>query len=198
MRTTYICIASLSLCLAAGAASAQQAATTTTTVTSQPGRAHASETVKASVVVTGIDRANRILTVKAADGRSAEIVAGPDVRNFDQIALNDHVVVQYVRALTLELHKGGGTRQSTETVDAVRTPQGDKPGAAIGGRVSVMADVIAVDPKKKTITLRGPKGNVVVLDVENPDQFKVVKKGDQVQADYVEALAVSVEKAPAK
>ena len=197
MRTS-ICITSFSLCLAAGAALAQQSPTTSSTLSSQPGRVAAAETVKASVVVTGIDRTNRILTLKGANGKSAEMVAGPDVRNFDQIALGDQVVVQYVRALTLELRKGGGVRQSVETTDAMRTKAGEKPGAAVGGRVTVLADVIDVNQKDRSITLRGPKGNIVVLDVQNPDQFKVVKKGDQVEADYVEALAVSVEKAPRK
>ena len=122
------------------------------------------------------------------------MVAGPEVRNFDQIKLNDRVVVQYMRALTLELRKGGRrARQGTESSDAVRAKQGEKPGAAVGGRVTVIADVIDVNEKNKTISLRGPKGNVVVLDVQNPDHFKVVKKGDQVEADYAEALAVSVE-----
>jgi hypothetical protein len=32
--------------------------------------------------------------------------------------------------------------------------------------------------------------------VRNPDQFKVVKKGDQVEVTYTEALALSVEPAP--
>jgi len=32
--------------------------------------------------------------------------------------------------------------------------------------------------------------------VQNPEQFKVVKKGDQVEATYTEALALSVEPAP--
>jgi hypothetical protein len=32
--------------------------------------------------------------------------------------------------------------------------------------------------------------------VKNPDHFKVVKKGDQIEANYVEAAALSVE--PAK
>ena len=38
----------------------------------------------------------------------------------------------------------------------------------------------------------------MTLDVHNPDQFKVVKKGDQVDVTYAEALAVSVEPAAAK
>lgn len=197
MRTS-ICITSLSLCMAVATAFAQQAPTGTSSFSSQPGRVSAAETVKASVVVAGIDRANRILTLKDANGKIAEMVAGPEVRNFDQIALGDRVVVQYIRALTLELRKGGGVRSSVESTDGVRTKAGEKPGAAVGGRVTILADVIDVNQKEKSITLRGPKGNIVVLDVQNPDQFKVVKKGDQVEADYAEALAVSVEKAPSK
>jgi hypothetical protein len=32
--------------------------------------------------------------------------------------------------------------------------------------------------------------------VHNPDQFKVVKAGDQIDVTYIEALALSVEPAP--
>ena len=59
----------------------------------------------------------------------------------------------------------------------------------------MIADVVAVDPKASTITVKGPKGNLVTLDVQNPDQFKVVKKGDQIEVTYTEALALSVEPA---
>jgi len=189
-------MACLLLFAAAGAAQAQQSPAAATTFSSQPGRVAAAQAVKVSVVVTAIDPATRGLTLKTADGKTFDVVAGPEVRNFDQIKLNDRVVAQYIRALTLELRKGGGVRQGSESADAVRTPKGDKPGAAVGGRITVVADVVDVNQKNKTISLRGPKGNVVVLDVQNPDHFKVVKKGDQVEADYAEALAVSVEPAP--
>jgi hypothetical protein len=36
----------------------------------------------------------------------------------------------------------------------------------------------------------------LTLDVQNPDQFKVVKKGDKVDVTYTEAVALSVEAAP--
>jgi hypothetical protein len=197
MRTSS-CIAALSLCLAVGAACAQQSPTATTSLASKPGSAVAIETVKASAVVTAVDRPNRILTVKMPDGSTNELVASKDVRNFDQIAVKDQIVVEYTRALSLELRKAGAPRQSASSAGAVRAPQGEKPAGAIGQSVSITADVTDVDPQKKTITLKGPKGKVVVLDVQNPDQFKVVKKGDQVDVDYVEAVAVSVQKAPAK
>jgi hypothetical protein len=58
--------------------------------------------------------------------------------------------------------------------------------------------VTAVNPKASTITLKGPRGNVVTLDVQNPDHFKVVKVGDEVLVNYTEAVAISVEPGPKK
>ena len=65
-------------------------------------------------------------------------------------------------------------------------------------QITAIATVTAVDQKNSTITLKGPGGNVVTLNVQNPDQFKVVKKGDQVEVTYTEALALSVEPAAAQ
>ena len=66
--------------------------------------------------------------------------------------------------------------------------------------VSVLADVVAVDMKTSVVTLRGPKGNMVELNVADPGQLKLIKKGDQVEAVYAEAVAITVEPAakPAK
>lgn len=172
---------------------AQQAPAGATVVASEPGRVAVADTVKASAMVTAIDKATRTVTLKGPRGRVFDVIAGDEVRNFDQIAVGDEVVVQYVQALTLEVKKGGGLREMTESADAVRAKPGDKPAGAVGRKVTIVADVMDVNPKKKTITLKGPKGNLIDLDVRNPDHFKVVKKGDQVQAEYVEAIAIAVE-----
>ena len=74
----------------------------------------------------------------------------------------------------------------------MRAAPGSKPAAAAGREITVLADVVAVDPAKSIISLKGPRGNIVDLEVHNPDHFKVVKKGDQVEAVYTEALAVAV------
>jgi len=165
---------------------------------SEPGKAAMVGAVKASALVTAIDKATRTITLKGHNGKSFDVAAGDEVKNFDQLAVGDEVVVEYVRALTLELKKGAGAAERTDKTDAVRAQPGQKPGAAVGRQVTIMADVIAVSPKNKTITLKGPKGKVVELDVQNPDQFKVVKKGDKVEAVFTEALAISVAPAPKK
>ena len=176
---------------------AQQPATGGTVVTSEPGKASIARAAEVSARVVGIDKATRTVTLKGAKGNVVDIVAGDEVKNFDQIRLGDMVVARYVQALTLELRKTkGGSGDAVVKEGVARAQPGERPAGAVARQVTVIADVIGVDPKKKTITLKGPKGNVVELDVQNPDQFKVVKKGDQVEATYSEALALSVEPAP--
>jgi len=188
----------LVLSCAAMPAFAQQAPVATGVKASEPGKAVAAETITASVVVTAIDKATRKLTLKDASGKVFDLTAGDEVKNFAQIKVGDEVVIEYLRALSMELKKGGKVRERHDVSDAVRAKPGEKPAAAVGRRVTIIADVIDVNEAKKTITLKGPKGNVVELDVKNPDHFKVVKKGDQVEVDYVEALALSVQPAPKK
>jgi hypothetical protein len=166
-------------------------------VTSEPGKASIVEAAQVSAQVVAIDKATRTVTLKGPQGNSVDIVAGDEVKNFDQIKLGDFVVARYVQALTLELRKTKvKAGEPTVTESMARAKPGDRPAGVVGREVHAIADVIGVDPKKSTITLKGPRGNVVTLNVQNPDQFKVVKKGDQVEVTYTEALALSVEPAP--
>jgi Cu/Ag efflux protein CusF len=122
------------------------------------------------------------------------MLAGPEIKNFDQLKVGDKVNAQYVRALSLELKKAGeATATSGSTMGAATAPVGSKPGAAAGAQVTVVADVVAVDSKAHLVTLRGPKGNMVDLNVKDPKQLALIKVGDKVEAVYTEALAVHVE-----
>ena len=55
------------------------------TVTSSPGKVEMVQTIKGSAVITAIDNANRTFTVKRKNGEEVKIIAGPEVRNFDQL-----------------------------------------------------------------------------------------------------------------
>jgi hypothetical protein len=190
-------LALITTALAATALAQQPGATGGAAVASEPGKAAVVRAAELSAQVVGIDKATRTVTLKGPKGNAVDIVAGDEVRNFDQIKVGDFVVARYAQALTLELRKtksgAGGVAVREE---AAKAKAGERP--AVGGarQVSAIADVVAVDPKKSTITLKGPRGNEVTLNVQNPDQFKAVKKGDQVEVTYTEALALSVEPAP--
>ena len=178
-------------------AHAQKPSADAATVTkSVPGKAATADMVRITASVEAIDPATRTLTLKGPRGNVVDLQVGPEVKNFDQIKVGEYVVVRYVRALSLELKKGGsGIRERSEKSDSATAKPGERPAAAGARQITVMADVVAVNPKAKTITLRGPK-RTVDLRVRDPEQFKLVKVGDQVEATYTEAAAVSVEPAP--
>jgi hypothetical protein len=198
MKTKFtLALVLITAAFAATALAQQPGATGAAVVASEPGRAAVVREAQISAQVVAIDKAARMVTLKGPQGNAVDIVAGDEVKNFDQIKLGDFVVARYLQALTLELRKTKvKAGEPTVSEAAVRAKPGERPAAAGAREVTAIADVIGVDPKKSTITLKGPRGNVVALDVQNPDQFKVVKKGDQVQVTYTEALALSVEPAP--
>jgi hypothetical protein len=171
---------------------ATPSATGTAAAASEPGKAIAVVTTDISATVVAIDRATRTATLKGPQGKTLDVVAGEEVRNFDQIRVGDAVEAQYQEALSLELKKTRAPGTTTETVAGGRAAPGQRPAGVVAREVTVLADVVAVDVKKSIISLKGPRGNVVDLKVQNPDHFKVVQVGDQVEAVYSEALAVRV------
>jgi hypothetical protein len=181
--------------LAAGTAFAQQkpAVTGDSALISAPGQAAAAAVVKITASVEAIDHAASTITLKGPRGNVVTLPVGPEAKNFHQIKVGDFVAVTYAEALSLELKKGGGIRERSEKTEVVK-PEPGKPAAGARRVTTVVADVVAVNPKAGTITLRGPKRTVHVR-VRNPDQFKVVKVGDQVEATFVEAIALSIEPA---
>jgi Cu/Ag efflux protein CusF len=169
------------------------AQTETTMANTSPGKGTVAQVVKATAKVTAIDKATRDITLKGPQGNAITVTAGPDVKNFDQIKVGDDVNLQYVEALTLELKKGGGLPVArTEQAATAGAKPGEQPAGAIGRQVTIVANVIAVNPAKQSVTLQGPNRTVELI-VSDPEQFKLVSKGDQVQATYTQALAVAVE-----
>jgi len=198
MRTIIVLLAAL---LTGAARSRQKKPDVTggTVVTSEPGKAAAVRTLQVTAQVVALDKASRTVSLKGPEGNVIDVVAGDEVKNFAQIKVGDFVVVRFVQALTLELQKTkSGASGIVAREGAVTAKPGQRPAAAAGREVTAIATVTAVDPKAKTITMKGPRGNVVTLDVQNPDQFKVVKVGDEVQVVYTEAVAISVEPGPKK
>jgi hypothetical protein len=169
-------------------------------VQSEPGRATVARAVEVSARVVALNKAERLVTLKGPKGDTVDVVAGDEVKNFDQIKVGDLVVVRYLQSLSLALRKtkGGAPADISQREMSAQAKPGERPAAGAAREVTAIAKVTHVDKKAKTITLKGPRGNVVTLDVQNPEQFKVVKVGDEVDVVYTEAVAISVEPAPKK
>ena len=182
-----------------GAASlAARAQTTTADVTTAPGKLGMSETVKMTATVVLIDMGSRDVVLIDSQGKMHKINVSDQVRNLDQVKVGDKVTTEYTEAISVRLKKRGTADLPPASAEEaiVRSPKGMKPGGAVGRKVTAFATVVAVNPKKQFVTLRGPLGNEYDVQVLDPALLKTVNKGDEVEVVYTEALAISVQSAP--
>jgi hypothetical protein len=161
-----------------------------------PGKGVAERVAEITATVKAVDAAQRSVTLEGPGGDIVTLPVGPEVDNFDQIRVGDLVVVRFLEALALELKKHGTARRERSERGVTETARpGERPAGFVTREVHVIADVIAILPQTQTVRLRGPT-RVVELRVHDPEQFRLVEVGDQVEATYTEAVAVSVEPAP--
>lgn len=165
-----------------------------TTSTMVEGRG-AAEVVTIKARVDSIDKTTRRIVLTGPEGRSRSVVAGPDVRNFDQIMVGDTVVIKHLQALAVDLIKSPGSdgiREIVQREGVMISKPGALPGAIAGRETIVIANVWAVDKKRQIVTLRGARDNLIDFKVKDPAKLAAVQVGDQIELKYVEAVAVAV------
>jgi len=78
---------------------------------------------------------------------------------------------------------------------AAKEDSGSKPGAVASRLVVLEATVEAINYNSRMLTLRGPKGKVVIMHVdERARNFKQIKVNDKIKAEYFESVALYVQK----
>ena len=168
------------------------------TMESSPGKATLRHERQIVATVEEVDAAKRTVTLKGPKGNVVPLTVGPEVRNLAQVKVGDQVRVRYAEALSLTLKKDGKELRSAKGAsETARAPVGATPAGAVGEQITVIADVIAIDAKTHQVTLKGPN-RTVDLHVQDPEQLKLIKVGDQIEAVYTQAVAVTVEPVAAK
>lgn len=152
--------------------------------------------VVAVATIVAVDKETRALTLKGEDEEKWTFIAGPEVRNFDQIKRGDRVIVEYFEGMALALGpKGSGVRARVDKLAVERAKTGEKPAGKITKTVEALGMVVAVSPKERLVALKGAE-RTVVLGVSDDVDLSQVKVGQEVEVVYVQSLAVSVEPAP--
>ena len=195
MKLRSLLTLAIAAALTQGAYAQTKAAEGMALAASAPGKAVMAGMVTLTAQVVAIDAATRTATLKGASGKVVDVKVPPEAKKFDQVKVGDYVTIEYARALSLELKKkGDGIREGSSMAASAAAPGGTV-GGAVAQQTTILANVTAVNTKESYITLRGPKGNSVDLAVPDPAQLKLVKKGDQVEVVYTEAVAITVEPA---
>jgi len=185
-----------------GAAKAQPAAQPAPAAMAAVTQAQISDELTATAYVIAVDKPSRTVTLRSTDGRVFQIVAPPEVRNFDQIAVGNELRVTYRVALAAKLLPPG-TPQTAPMSGAVatRAEVGDRPAAAAGAGVSVRVKVVSIDPANDIVVCSLSSGELVAHKVKTDEGrafVKHLKQGDLVQLDYAEAIAISVDEVQPK
>jgi Cu/Ag efflux protein CusF len=177
---------------------AAHAQTSSTSVTTDPGKIGVSKTVTMTATVVSIDMGSRDLLLIDSQGKMHQVNVSDQARNLDQVKVGDKVTAEYTEAISLQLKKRGtvGGPPASAQQAMIRSPAGTKPGGAVGRKVTAFATVVTVNSAKQLVTLRGPLGNEYDVQVLDPAQLQTIKKGDEVEVVYTEAVAISVQSAP--
>mgnify|MGYP001814019949 CR=1 FL=1 len=122
---------------------------------------------------------------------------GDEVRNLDQVMVGDRVVVESLEALAVDLKKDGRLEPTgAVAIGEAGAKPGEKPAGAMGKTIEVVATILEVDAGESSVTLKGPKGNVVEVLVHDPEKLENVDVGDQVVIAYTRAVAIAIKPSP--
>jgi len=152
-------------------------------------------TATVTATIDAIDAATRKVTLKYPDGKMQTITCGPEVRNFDQMKVGDLVKTTYAESVAIWVRKAT-EKPAAAVVESVKVaPKGAMPHAALTKTTEITATVEGIDYKKRTVTLKGPEGNVGTYAVDKRvKRLNEVKVGDEVVLRVTEAFAIKVER----
>ncbi len=151
------------------------------------------QTHQLTATVTGIDAARREVTVTTPDGQKILVECGPEVINFDQIRIGDHVKATVADQIVVQMAEEGAPPSDGAATVVTLAPKGVKPGAMTARTVQVTAKIAAIDLEHHQATLQFPDGGTKTVSVRQDVDLRQRKVGEAVVITVTELRAISVE-----
>ncbi len=152
--------------------------------------------VQVEATVDMINYGTREFALSSGNGDPLTLIAGPEIRNFNQIQAGDKVMAEYLLAMAFEVRPPTAEElaASGKIVGmSARTKLGEKPGAGAMSTGIKVATVESIDMKNHTVKLKDPKtGSSALIKAKYPENLAFVKQGDSVVITAVEGFATSV------
>ncbi|MGA8891012.1 MAG: hypothetical protein WB493_05550 [Anaeromyxobacteraceae bacterium] len=167
--------------------------------TATPGKASASQAMKVTATVYAIDVPSRVLTLQHDMGGIETLKVGDAVRNLDQFAPGDSVVVAFDQGLVLEFQPAGAEFVAPEAT-AIPVPDDKARNSVASGaqQMRTTVTVAAIDAKRRVVTLQAPTGRVYKVKAGPGVKLDRLAVGDRLLATYTESVAIRLEKPKAK
>ncbi len=154
--------------------------------------------VSKTATVVAINMKTRMVSLKDKDGNVWNLIADKKVKNLQQVIVGDQVLAKYYESVVVQIANPETPLGVTSTDTSTVAKPGEKPAGTETNQVTVVATIVAIDPNKTSVTLKGPEGNSEIFPIKDPKNLDNVKVGDQVSITYTQALAISVQKAEKK
>ena len=158
----------------------------------QSGQSVKSEPVTLTATIEAIDQTNRLVTLKGPKGNLADVYVGPEYKRFNELKVGDVVKATYYESLVTNVRKPGDPAPTTGATVA-ETARAGAPGQTIAKQVTIPVTIMAMDPTVPSVTVKGPKGNVLSFRVQDPKRLEGIKVGDTVDVTYTQAILLSVD-----
>jgi Cu/Ag efflux protein CusF len=152
------------------------------------------EVIEWTATVKSIDYVAKTAVLVDENGKEITVNA-KNARNLDQVIVGDKVKVKYIEELAIFVRKSKAPAFSGTLKTVALAPKGAMPGGVIAETVQIIANVIDVNYKERTITLQNSAGEIHTYKIgKEVKRFKQIKKGDQVVVNATQALALEVVK----
>jgi hypothetical protein len=151
-------------------------------------------TRRISAVVAAIDTANQKVVLVDDAGIRETVKVGPEAINFDQVRRGDRLEVVATEELVVSLAQPGVSTDDGAAALVDLAPKGAKPGGVVAAVARITGTVTALDPAKRTATLRFEDGSTKTFPVRSDVDLGQRKIGDKVIFQVTEMVAISVEK----
>lgn len=130
------------------------------------------QTVETTAIVSRIDPAKRLVTLRVPNRNEFAVTAGREVGNLEQIGVADQVIATVVEKLLASLD------QETTASDGLTT------------------EVTAIDSSKRTATLRFDDGTIRTFPIRDDLDLSRHRVGEKVVFRFTERTAIKIEKLP--
>jgi hypothetical protein len=121
------------------------------------------------------------------------VLAGPEVRRFDELKVGDKVMFRYQEAAVVQVKKHGEASSGPTAQAGIARSAGPKPGGVMAEQVTTTVTVEAIDLAVPSITVKTDDGGHFTYKVEDKKNLEGVKAGDRIEITYTRALMITVE-----
>ncbi len=156
--------------------------------------------VQITALVVAVDKETREIALELPNGEITTLLAGEELKRFDEIAVGDAVVASYIQALAGEVRAPTPEEMEEPWVEldaAAVADLGMDPGVAGLRVIRAVCSIEGMNRVTRTAMIKDPRGKYHVITDVDPANMAGVTLGTRIIMTYAQGIALNLEKAPA-